>query len=139
VGKQKKALWGVCVGLGVNLIADLVLVPRFRHLGAAVGTALALVSYFGTNLLLVSRHVHSIPVMSTCLKPVLAAVVMVLVCALFRNGGILKILIGAAAGGTTFVGALLALRTFSPDEKQMLAVLAKFPFRHVPNGRRSGR
>lgn len=115
--RERRYLHAVLVGLLVNLAACALLVPRWGFLGACTAyigaeTSITLVSWSG-----LFRFIGPFDRVSTLVKPAVAAAGMAVLVHALRHANLLLIV---AAGGIAYAGLLLALRTFSRPELNLL-------------------
>ncbi|TKJ41584.1 hypothetical protein CEE37_03195 [candidate division LCP-89 bacterium B3_LCP] len=73
VGKQKLIMIGAGSVFLVKLIVDLILVPRYGIMGAAIGTLAADVACFAIMFYLTKKHVTSFGFLRIMIKPFMAA------------------------------------------------------------------
>lgn len=84
LGNEKKAMISVGCGAAVSLVANLILIPRFAHFGAAWGTMLAEGAVFAAQIALV-RSVHRVPWPWRSVRRYLMGTI-AMVCVLFAIG-----------------------------------------------------
>ncbi|MBI3243372.1 MAG: flippase [Chloroflexi bacterium] len=113
-GKEARAARAVLVSTGLNVAANLLLVPRFGFIGAAVMTVL-------TEAVLVGQYVWTLrPVMqkinwgNSLLRPLLAVFLMGGLVLLVHS--LLPLLASVAVGGVTYGLLLLALGVIGMDD-----------------------
>ena len=104
-----------------NIIANLILIPRYGFVGAAIATIITEVLLVIIDYIVVSRRVHTINVRSL-VKPILAAGVMTAALLLLpRTILILDILIG----GVIYAGVLLLVRGATKQDVQIIKNIFK--------------
>jgi O-antigen/teichoic acid export membrane protein len=120
LGRQE--LYTVSAGacLGMNLLADLLLIPRYGVLGACVGTLIAELTLFlvGTHLLRQLGLRTSLP--TAVWKPALGAAAMTALLLVVRTSSIPWLVAGVIAGGLVYLAGLWLLHAFSDDETLLL-------------------
>lgn len=75
-GNQNLDLRSAAVAVGVNVVLNFILIPRFNIVGAAIATVLSEVAWFSAALLLFSRNVSKVNPFTYLTQPVIASVVM---------------------------------------------------------------
>ncbi|MEZ4637979.1 MAG: flippase [Caldilineaceae bacterium] len=103
------------LGVVFNVVGNLLLIPPFGYLGAAVVTILSEFSLLIPFYWSVKRHVGHVPWLDLLWRPLLAVLVM---------GGLMNVLIGAglnvwlalAPGGLVYVGVLAVTGAFRGEE-----------------------
>jgi O-antigen/teichoic acid export membrane protein len=104
---------GALFGAGVNVVANLFLIPHFGHLGTSLSTVLAEISVMAFLFLQLRRHGYRLGVARAIAKPALALVpTLGLVFWLSHWNFIVLGLLACAV----YAAALVALRYFEPDE-----------------------
>jgi len=117
VGKQKLVIVGSGVIFGVKLIADLIFVPRYGIMGAAVGTLAADVACFAVMYHLTRRHVTSFNFGAIMVKPAAALLSASLVLYAVRG---LPFYFSIPIFGLAFVVSIWLFRVVSPIQRQFM-------------------
>jgi O-antigen/teichoic acid export membrane protein len=105
------------VATAFNLAANLLLIPRWGYLGAALVTVLSEVVLLGPFWWAVTRHLTPIGLLSVAWRPALAALGMAaVVVPLTAWSWLASIPVGAAV----YFGLLVLLRTFDADDRALL-------------------
>ena len=107
------------VTVGINIVVDIILIPRIGIVGGAVGTDLAYAFYAPAHLSICRRRLEfSIaPVVAGQLRALVAAGVMGLVLLAFgTNPSTVGLVAGSFAGVLAFVATLIAVRALSGSE-----------------------
>lgn len=123
-GRTSWSLANVSVALGVNVALDLVLIPRWGILGAAIGWAVAIVA---KNLLALGQvgvvlRLHPVGRASITATALCVATfgLVPLVCRLWLGEGLLRLALEVVVAGALFVaGAFLLRRTLGLDALQL--------------------
>ena len=100
----------------INVIIDLILIPRFGFVGACIGTLAAEISLFGTAIYYAGTIDKNISFIRASFKPVLSGVLMWFVLDQFKDFSIIWMLLGILLSLLTYILSILALRTFSKGE-----------------------
>jgi len=113
---QKSFTWAAGWSLVANVVLNLLLIPFFHYLGAAVATVLTEVVLAIAGWVLTRRHVGSVPVLQMSWRPILAGLVMGAVLFPLRNLDGVQIVIPIVVGAAVYTGAALLLRAITSDE-----------------------
>lgn len=113
LGQARRRVPLAVVMLTVNVLVDVVLLPRIGIVGGAVGTSVAYAIWVPAHILILRRQVglRLSPLLATTGRVLLAGGAMLAVLALLGTGqvGVVTMLIGALLGPTVYVGTLFAL------------------------------
>jgi O-antigen/teichoic acid export membrane protein len=112
-GNQKRVMAATGFALVVNAALNLLLIPRFGYMGAAVAAAFSEVAVAGANVYYVQRYVVRTHIIRAIARPVLAAASVGLVLYLLPG---LRLYLALPLAGFLYLAGLLALRTFSGAE-----------------------
>lgn len=112
-GQRTVYMWGVALGALANVVANILLIPKFSAVGAGLSTVIAelvvcIYMYFGTKRLLFSA-----PFLGYLVRPLLASAVML---GLLLLAPVRPIVVPIAIGVISYGLILLALRGFAKDE-----------------------
>jgi len=110
--------WGISAGLclSVNLVMNLVLIPRFAASGAAVALLLSELTLLGTGLAFLKSLTGRLPALAPLGRPLAAAAAMAVPCWLAREAALPLAAGGALGGSLLYIAVLLGLGTFSRGE-----------------------
>jgi len=122
------------IGVSFNLVANLIVIPRYGYLGASVVTVLSELALLVPFLRRVCRHLEPLPWLDLIWRPVLAAAAMGLVMQGLRLAGAHVLAIIPAAGAAYVAVLLLSGMTHAAD---MDVVLGLFRRRFRPGLTRS--
>ena len=125
IGKQKLTTVGVSICFCINLLMDLILVPRYGYIGASIGTLIAYICFFLASFYFACKNIGKILVIPIIYKPVVSGIIMTIGCLLFRSGDLRGLLLGVTTGILCYVLALLSLKTFSAEELGLLSAAIK--------------
>ncbi len=107
VNQQHYLTRAFILGVVVNVVGNLILVPRFGYVAAAVTTIISEFSLLFPFYYSVRRHVGTVPWLSVVLRPILATAAMIAATwALQRLG--LNVWLAVAGGALVYAGVLLA-------------------------------
>ena len=120
IGAARRRIPIAIATLLVNLVIDVILIPRIGILGGAVGTDVAYCIYVPAHLLYCRRalDISLRPIAITFARALLAGAAMALVLVSFGTDhlGLLPALLGVALGGIVFAAVLLVTREVSLAE-----------------------
>lgn len=117
VNRQRFLTLAFVIGASFNVLANLVAIPAYGFLGAAVVTVLSELVLMVPFFFGVSRWVGPVDLGSLAWRPVLAAAVMGAILWWLRD---LNLLIIIAAGALIYLPLTLLLRVFSADDLRLL-------------------
>lgn len=117
----------------INVVIDLILVPRIGIVAGAIGTGVAFVLYTAGHVQICQRAmgVSFSPLARTSARGILAWAVAALVLLAFGTGHLsaLAWIVGALAATCAYVSALILLRELNPDEVRAAIRLLRLTFR----------
>jgi O-antigen/teichoic acid export membrane protein len=125
IKKQHLSTISTAVAFLVNLVFDLVLIPKYGFLGASIATTLCYGMYFVLTFYFVCQSLGCLNLIYTFIKPALCAGAMALFIAFFHNTNLFIIL---PAGIIIYISSLIIVRVF-PIEDIELAKRLLFPYR----------
>jgi O-antigen/teichoic acid export membrane protein len=111
------------IGLTFNVVANLLLIPTFSFVAAAVVTIFSEIVEGAAFYVYVRRHIAPVNWIDVLARPFLAAGVMALFAAVFMQAGLL--LVGLVLGGVAYAGVLWLTRVLSAQEREILRPLVK--------------
>jgi O-antigen/teichoic acid export membrane protein len=114
---QKTNLRSLLISMMSNVALNLLLIPKFSFLGAAMATLASICIFLGLQYSFVSKNLFNLNFLQIAGKPVVSAALMAIVILLFRQINLfLLIFISALA----YVVFLLPLKTFSQTDIRLL-------------------
>ncbi|MGQ9676282.1 MAG: oligosaccharide flippase family protein [Chloroflexota bacterium] len=116
VNQQRFITYGFVVAATFNIVANLIMISLYSYVGAAIVTILSEIVLLAPFLYCVRRHVGHISLPSLMLRPVVAAALMGAVVWQVRA---LNPFLVIAIGAVVYAVALLALRTFQEEDRQV--------------------
>ncbi len=121
LGQQRALTRAFIIGLTFNVIANLIFIPRYGYVAAAVITILSEIVEGLPFYFTLHRTLAPIPWLRMLWRPALSAVIMF---AVTWGGWQIYPLLGLAVGGVTYMSLIITLRVFDRDEQaQLLSVL----------------
>ncbi len=120
LGRQRLYMGCVVVALLTNIGLDLLLIPSYSYIGAAVGTLVAEAVLFLSGLVMLQRLGSALAGMSLIWRPCLAALALGSCCWLAKDMVLAGILAGVLGGLAAYVGVLLLLQTFTRQEMALM-------------------
>jgi O-antigen/teichoic acid export membrane protein len=130
VDQQRALTRAFLVGLAFNVAANLILIPRFSYLAAAVVTIFSEIVEGAAFYVYVRRHIGPVRWAGVLGRPVLAAGVMILVTWIWASGGAAGV--GLLYGSLAYAATLWLAGALAPDEAAMLAPLLPARLRKAP-------
>lgn len=117
VGQVNTLMWLTILSLGLNAILNLILIPIYAHIGAAITSVICIFSSLVLSFYYLNRKIQHLVVVRSYFKPLIGAMVM---CSgiYFLKG--LHLLILIAAGAVIYLFVILIIRTFNGSEKLLL-------------------
>ena len=121
-GKQR--FLPIISGIAVfsKLVLDLLLIPHYRHLGAAYGTVGAAAAAFIVSYFILRKHTARLNLAAIIYRPAIAGGLTFL-CLLLIPADLP--IAGMAAGAAVYLAAVLLLGTFDSTEREMIYSLIK--------------
>jgi|GEM_PF-3388719 len=118
INRQTTRMWLVIGASVLNIGLNLVLIPRYSYMGAAYATITVNVVLMFVYYILAYRAGYSVfSMIPRIIKPGIASVIMLLVLIGIKD---IHVLLQFLAGVAVYVFALLLLRSFNLEEKEML-------------------
>jgi len=115
-GAQKFLPLGVAAGAAASCILNVLFIPGYGYLGAAVAAAASRCIAFAVLMYLSCKYVHRMQFTKAVAKPAVATVAMALSVALLQGFGLAVAAVGASV---VFLAAFWALRPFTREEISM--------------------
>ncbi|MGQ9815384.1 MAG: oligosaccharide flippase family protein, partial [Candidatus Roseilinea sp.] len=127
VNQQRALTRAFAIGLAFNVVANLIVIPHFSYVGAAVTTILSEIVEGTAFYVYVRRHIGPVNWLQVLSRPALAALAMTAVTWLWAAGGALGL--GLLYGIAAYALALWLLGALSSEERRLLAPLLPARFR----------
>lgn len=121
VGQQRRLTLAFIGAVAFNLIANVIFIPRYGYLAAAVVTALSEVAQLTTFYFFVRRHITTVNWLRIVAAPLAAAGLMAV--SIFILAGAGELALGLVVGGLIYLMACLGLGALSPIDLDMLSPL----------------
>ena len=116
-------------GLAVNIVVDVLLIPKFDFIGACIGTLVSEVSIFGIGVYFIKAMDRNISFIRASWKPLVSGVLMAIVLYQFRRSSLTGAICGVLLSSLVYALTVVILRTFSSGEifslKESLLFLKK--------------
>ncbi|MFO7166411.1 MAG: flippase [Chloroflexota bacterium] len=120
LNKERSLLRIVVVGVGFNIASNLLAIPFFGHIGAAMTTVASEGLVLLCKLFVISRVFEALPLGRNLVKPIVSGAILVVFLVIGRSLPVLLLIIPAAA---VYIGSLLLLRAFSATELRLVWML----------------
>jgi len=114
---QRINLHGNLIDLTFNVALNLLLIPKFGFLGAAMACFASSCIFFIFQYTFVSKNLFKLDFVEIAAKPVISAVLMAIIILLFRR---LNLFILVFVSAVAYVLFILALKTFSESDVRLL-------------------
>ncbi len=115
--RQSRVMIALGGGAVANVVLNLLLVPRWGHVGAGIATLLSTVLVFAVEWRAVGRAVGSVGLTRFIVKPLLAGVSAAAVWRVFGEGNLLWVV---PAGGAVYAAVLIALGGLPREDWDLL-------------------
>ncbi len=102
----------------LNVILNLILIPHFSYIGAAIATVVTLTVLFGLNLYFVSKYLYRLPLHRIAIKPILAAAVMAIFIYFSSGLNLVTIIIIAVV---IYFAVLFIIKGFTKEDRDLIA------------------
>lgn len=116
LNKQKSAAWIYFIGMIFNIVANLIIIPKYRYVGAAWTTTATEFLVTAMMIVLIYKTIHYVPKFRA-IRPLIAGAVMAGFIYLFSG---LNVIILAGGGLIVYLGALYLIRGIKKEEVQLL-------------------
>lgn len=137
IGKQRLFTISSIASLAINVILDLVLIPRFDFIGACIGTLFAELSLFGTSIYFVKTLDKNISFVRASWKPVVSGIFMWAVLDQFKQTSVYWMVSGVLASLLCYIVSNIILKTLSKSDlntiKESMRFMRKIPSTSVGN------
>jgi O-antigen/teichoic acid export membrane protein len=110
----------------VNVILNLILIPYFSYVGAAIATVGSEAILFGIYFYLISKHIHVIPLRKILVKPLIALLVMSVFVYFFKWAHFFVLVV---LGALLYFSVLYLIKGISKEDIALLRHLLKIPNR----------
>jgi O-antigen/teichoic acid export membrane protein len=120
LGRQRLYMGCAVVALLTNIGLDLLLIPSYSYIGAAVGTLVAEAILYLSGLMMLQRLGSHLVGMRVIGRPVLAGLALGLCCWWASDMGLAGLGAGIVIGLAAYAGVLLLLQTFTQQERALL-------------------
>ena len=122
IHKEKEGVYMLFANAIINILLNLILIPKFSLYGAAVATVLTEIFYFSSYYYIISKNVGRVKFASIIVKPLIASGVMGLsIYFLWYMNAFILVLFGAAV----YFASMHFLKAFSEEDKIMIRKLIK--------------
>jgi O-antigen/teichoic acid export membrane protein len=113
MGRQH--LYTACVtsSLLTNVLLDLLLIPMYGYVGAALGTLAGEAVLFSVGLMMLRQFTNNLANLRLLWRPLLAGLMMGVICWLMNEMLDTAVYVGVVSGLAAYIGLLLGLQTFT--------------------------
>jgi O-antigen/teichoic acid export membrane protein len=120
------------MSLLTNVLLDLVLIPVYGYVGAALGTLAGEAVLFSVGLMMLRQFTSNLAPLRLLWRPLLAGLTMGGVCWLMNEMLVAAVYVGVVSGLAAYTGLLLGLQTFSQRERALLTDAFRIRLGSVP-------
>jgi O-antigen/teichoic acid export membrane protein len=120
LGRQRLYMGCMAAALVVNTLLDLLLIPFYSYLGAAIGTLAGEAILFLSGLMMLQKLGSDLDSLWLLWRPLLAGIAMGFCCWLPKDMGLASAVLGLSSGLIAYSGLLLIFQTFTPKERSLL-------------------
>lgn len=132
---EKTKFMPFIIGLSafINVVINIILIPKIGIMGAAISTVLSYVILALITIILAEKKVNYSFDFVFLSKIGLSSVLMVLIMGILPLNGILNLLIAILIGMIVYLASILILKTFSNDEKKVFYnIISDFKDKFIP-------
>lgn len=124
INRQGARTFAYFIGLGFNILLNLILIPSLSFVGASISTILSELLIYLMFIYFINRYYKSLKIHSNFIKPFIASLAMGVFIYYLQEFNIIFIIIISAL---IYLVALFLLRTFTKEDKYILKqVIGKF-------------
>ncbi|MFH1201762.1 MAG: flippase [Candidatus Omnitrophota bacterium] len=120
--RQKTATIVIFWGLILNIILNLILIPRFSYLGASLARLITIILLFIVYFYIISKNIHRLNLIKIGIRPVLATLLMAGFIQLFKNINLFLLIILAIF---VYFFILILLKTLTFRDIRLLGKIFK--------------
>jgi O-antigen/teichoic acid export membrane protein len=120
LGRQRIYTGCAAAALATNLLLDLLLIPYYSYMGAAVGTLVGQAILFLSGLMMLRQFGAGLTTLILMWRPALAGLVMGFLCWVVKELDFAALLFGIGSGIAAYSVVLFVLHTFSRQEITLL-------------------
>lgn len=114
---QKQLGWIMGIGMFINFLLNLILIPQYGVLGAAINRPLSVFMIFLLAAWFVHRNIFQFNIMPLLIRPFIASILMILVTAVLMNSSMHFIVKALLSIGMYFV-VIVLLRSFQVEDSK---------------------
>jgi O-antigen/teichoic acid export membrane protein len=124
IDKQNQLAAATGVSAFINIILNLILIPHFSYVGAAVATIITETALFGMYFYFVSKYLYRLPLHRMIVSPVISCVAMALFIHLCNEINLAALIVAAAM---IYFMVLYLTKGLSPEDIVLLKQVIKVP------------
>lgn len=117
IGKEKVLMWLSNIFLLLNILLNLILIPIYAHIGAAITTVFCITLSFYLTCYYLNKEILEIVIYKNILKPVIASLVMSMMLYLLQD---INLLFRICIGAVVYFILIFIMRTFTFNELEIL-------------------
>ena len=120
--RQKIVAWVAFWAMCLNIILNLILIPRFSYVGASISTVISYLLTFIVFFIIISRNIHRLNLLELSVKPIVATLLMGIFVYLLRDINLLLIIFTSAV---FYLFILYLLKGIKRSDMDLLKQLVK--------------
>jgi len=100
----------------INIIANLILIPKYSLIGAAIATIISEIVYLFMYYAIITRKLYRINILKLMYKPIIASIIMWIVIYFTKS---LFVILNIIIGSIIYLGVLILMKNFSNKEIEL--------------------
>ena len=122
IGKIKTLMWLNIFFLALNIILNLILIPIYAEIGAAIASVICIILSLPTTYYILKNKINNLRTIKNYFKPSIAALIMGFIVYTLNGFNLIAVII---IGAIVYLFTILILKTFESEELLMLKGLFK--------------
>lgn len=106
----------------INVGLNLLLIPKYSYIGAAIATIICEVILLIINYTLVSKYLYRLPLLEISVKPIIAGILLAIFVSYLK---FLNFIIVAVLGIAFYLGLMILFRAFKKEDRELFLKLFK--------------
>ena len=131
LGRQRVYTWCVTASLGIKVLLDLLLIPFYGTLGAAIGSLVAEIVLLASGLLMLRQFGGGFASLWLMWRPLLSGLILGVVCWWVKDMRLASLVLGVFTGLVAYGSLLLLLQTLTREEIALLIGSVRLRFGSV--------
>jgi O-antigen/teichoic acid export membrane protein len=123
MGKEFTSMKAVVISAGLNVLLNLLLIPKYGLIGASLASVIALFLFFILNLYVVSKYLFVLNFFSITVKPLFSCMIMAIF--LYYSKSLIDITFLVPLAAIIYFSILLVVKVLSKEDINMLKMIIK--------------